>query len=209
MGKRNVMKSLFGHLVMQLTFVKIINHKIIRHVQYDATDAQIVLINCGRVPHICVSKLTNTGSDNGLSPGRRQAIICTNAGILLIGPLGTIFGEISIVIHIFSFNKMHLKMSSGKWRPCCLGLNVLIPIQWILNPTYWWGPVGVAWYESAAVPVWSWIMRHARCQQSQLCDTNNIWAANVTEIQVSSTCKLIMYIYKYQPYSLDSVGFNI
>ena len=28
-------------------------------------------------------------SDNGLSPGRRQAIIWTNAGILLIEPLGT------------------------------------------------------------------------------------------------------------------------
>ena len=28
------------------------------------------------------------GSDNGLSPGRRQAIIWTNAGILLIGSLG-------------------------------------------------------------------------------------------------------------------------
>ena len=29
------------------------------------------------------------GSGNGLSPGRRQAIILTNDGILLIGPLGT------------------------------------------------------------------------------------------------------------------------
>ena len=38
---------------------------------------------------ICVSNLTIIGSDNGLSPDRRQAIICTNAGILLIGPLGT------------------------------------------------------------------------------------------------------------------------
>ena len=28
-------------------------------------------------------KLTNIGSDNGLAPGRRQAIIWTNAGILL------------------------------------------------------------------------------------------------------------------------------
>ena len=30
-----------------------------------------------------------------------------------------------IEIHIFSFKKIHLKMSSGKWRPFCLGLNVL------------------------------------------------------------------------------------
>ena len=34
------------------------------------------------------------GSDNGLSPGRRQAIIWTNTGILLIRPLGTNFSEI-------------------------------------------------------------------------------------------------------------------
>ena len=75
--------------------------------------------------HICVSKLTIIGSDNGLSPGRRQAIIWTNAGILLIGPLGTNFNETSIEIHTFSFKKIHLKLSSGKWRPFCLGLNVL------------------------------------------------------------------------------------
>ena len=75
--------------------------------------------------HICVSKLTTIGSDNGLSPGRRQAIIRTNAGILLIEPLGTNFNEILIKIHIFSFKKIHLKMSSGKWRPFCLGFNVL------------------------------------------------------------------------------------
>ena len=81
------------------------------------------LTHWGWVTHICVSKQTNIGSDNGLSPGRRQAIIWTNAGILLIGPLGTNFSEISIEIHILSFKKMHLKMSSGKWRPFFLGLN--------------------------------------------------------------------------------------
>ena len=40
-----------------------------------------------RVMHICLDNLTIIGSDNGLSPGRCQAIIRTNAGILLIGPL--------------------------------------------------------------------------------------------------------------------------
>ena len=84
-----------------------------------------VLTHWGRVTHICVNKLTIIGSDNGLSPGRRQAIIWTNAGILLIGPLETNFSEILIRIQAFSFKKMHLKMSSGKWRPSCLGLNVL------------------------------------------------------------------------------------
>ena len=83
------------------------------------------LTHWGRVTHICVGKLTIIGSDNGLSPGRRQAIIWTNAGIELIGPLGTNFNEISIGIQKFAFKKMHLKVSSAKWRPCCLGLKVL------------------------------------------------------------------------------------
>ena len=83
------------------------------------------LTHWGQVTHICVSILNIIGSDNGLSPGRRQAIIWTNAGILLIGPLGTNLSEISIEIHIFSFTKIHLKVSFRKWRPFCLGLNVL------------------------------------------------------------------------------------
>ena len=76
--------------------------------------------------HICVGNLTIIGSDNGLSPGRRQAIAWTNVGILIIGPLGTNFSEMLIEIHTFSFKKIHLKMSSGKWRPFCLGLHVII-----------------------------------------------------------------------------------
>ena len=87
-----------------------------------------VLTHWGRVMHICVGKLTIIDSDNGLSPGRGQAIIWTNAGILLIGPLGTNFNEILMGIQIFSFKKMHLKMSSSKWRLFCLGLNVLISL---------------------------------------------------------------------------------
>ena len=84
------------------------------------------LTHWGRVTHICVNKLTVIGSDDGLSPGRRQAIIWANVGILLIGPLGTNFSENSIEILTFSFTKMRLKVSSAKWRPFCLGLNVLI-----------------------------------------------------------------------------------
>ena len=75
-----------------------------------------ILTHWGRVTHLCVGKLTIIGSNNGLSPGRRQAIIRTNAGILSIGPLGTNFSEILIEIYVFSFKKMHMKMSSGKWR---------------------------------------------------------------------------------------------
>ena len=84
-----------------------------------------LITHWGRVKHICVGNLTTIGSDNGLMPGRRQAIICTNAGILLTGPWGRNFSEILIEINIFSFKKMHLKMSSGNWRQFCLSLDVI------------------------------------------------------------------------------------
>ena len=84
---------------------------------------KVELTHWGQVKHICIGKLITIGSDNGLSPGRRQAIIWTNAGILLIGTLGTNFSEIFNQIRIFSFKKMGLIVSSAKWRPFCLGLN--------------------------------------------------------------------------------------
>ena len=83
------------------------------------------LIHWVRLTHICVGKLTIIGSDNGLSPERRQAIIWNNAGIFLIRALGTNLSEILIEIQTFSLKKMHLKMSSGKRRPSCPGLKVL------------------------------------------------------------------------------------
>ena len=96
---------------------------------------QPLLTHWGWVTHICVGKLTIIGSDNGLSPGQCQAIIWTNAGILLIRPLGTNFSQILIGIQTFSFKKMHLKMSSAKWHPFCLGLNVLMNRLW--NEIQW------------------------------------------------------------------------
>ena len=74
------------------------------------------LTHWGRVTHLCVSKLTSIASDNGLSPGRRQAIIWTNAEILLIGPLGTNFNEILIEIHRVHYDVtvMLLSTSPGK-----------------------------------------------------------------------------------------------
>ena len=100
------------------------------------------LTHWGRVTHICVNKLTIIASDNGLSPGRRQAIIWNNDGILLIWPLATNFSEILVAIHSFSFKKMHLKMSSGKWRPFCLGLNVLNTIVTnLMTPLCLWNQV--------------------------------------------------------------------
>ena len=115
-----------------------------------------LLTHWGRVTHICVGNLTIIGPDNGLLPGQRQTIIWTNAGILLIGHLGTIFSEILIGIHTFSFKKMHLKMLSGKWRPSCLGLKVLMVHQqatitvvsvWgSFLTNYFWGPIPPAFF---------------------------------------------------------------
>ena len=83
------------------------------------------LTHWGRVTHICVGNLTIIDSDNGLSPGRRQAVIWTSAGIVLIRSIVTNFSEILSDIQTFLFKKSNLKISSGKWRPFCLGLNVL------------------------------------------------------------------------------------
>ena len=77
----------------------------------------------GRVTHICVNELNSIGSDNGLSPDRCKAVVWADAGILLIGPLGTNRIEIFLEIYTFSSKKIHLKMPSGKWRPFCASLN--------------------------------------------------------------------------------------
>ena len=103
---------------------------------------RVPLTHWGRVTHICVCKLTIIGSDNDLSPERRQAIIWTNAGILLIGPLATNFSEILVEIQTFSLKKVPLKMSSAK---CCsfrLGLNALTHWGLVMHKCWWtWSSV--------------------------------------------------------------------
>ena len=84
------------------------------------------------------------GSGNGLSPVQRQAITWTNAGLLSIGPLGTNFSEIWIKTQKFSFMKMHLNLSSAKWRPFCPGgdeftIHTLRP-EWVWAGL--WGCLG-------------------------------------------------------------------
>ena len=80
------------------------------------------LTHWGWVTHICVGKLTMISSDNGLSPDRRQAIILTNAGILLIGPLGTNFSEILIEIFIQEnvFESVVCESAAILSRPQCV-----------------------------------------------------------------------------------------
>ena len=62
---------------------------------------------------ICIRRLTIIGSDKGLLPSRRQAIIWTNDGILLIQTLVTNISEILIKIYTYSLKKMHLKLLNG------------------------------------------------------------------------------------------------
>ena len=83
--------------------------------------------------HICFSELTPIGSDNSLLPGQHQAIIWTNVELLWMRLQGTYFNEISTKIQTFSFNKMHLYVSSAKWQPFYLSLNVLIDCSLKLN----------------------------------------------------------------------------
>ena len=97
------------------------------------------LTHWGRVMHICIGNLTIIGSDNGLSPGSRQAIIWTNAIIFLSGPFGTNVNQMLIEIQTLSFTKIHLNMSFGKWWPSCLGLNVLTLFDYL--SFYWWQQV--------------------------------------------------------------------
>ena len=105
----------------------------------------------GRVTHICVSKLNIIGSENGLLPGWRQAIIWTNTGILLIWPSGTNFSEMLIEIHTFCIqenaceNVVSEKVATLS-RPQCDNHNVIIWLQghkiyiddMIHNTLWWW-----------------------------------------------------------------------
>ena len=75
--------------------------------------------------HICVGKLTIIGSDKGLSPVRHQAIIWTNAGLLLIRHTGTNFSEILIEIQTFFIQENAFENVVCEMASICLGLNML------------------------------------------------------------------------------------
>ena len=100
--------------------------------------------------HICVSKLTLIGLDNGLSPGRRQVIIWTNAGILLSRTLGTNFSEIWSEIHTFSsrkcFENVVCELASNLSRPQCE-----------------WTPTSIIWHLMTV------LWENSVCWRSSLC----------------------------------------
>ena len=94
----------------------------------------VVPLISARIPLISTRVSTHCQAIGRL--GRRQAIIWTDVGILLNGTLGIYFSEILSEIHTFSFKEIHLKMSSAKRRPFCLGLNVLMEVM-TTSPKHW------------------------------------------------------------------------
>ena len=77
---------------------------------YCCLDIGKLLTHWGWVTHICISKLTIIGSDNGVLNGWHLAIIWTNTGIFLMGTLGTNFSEILSEIDTFSLKKCNWKV---------------------------------------------------------------------------------------------------
>ena len=128
--------------ILNLYIIKWIwKRSLLTHMARIPCKVQLHLAHWGRMTHICVGELAIFGSDNGLSPGRRQAIIWTNAGILSIGPLGTNFSKILIEMQTFSFKKTHLKMSSGKKsailsRPQCVNGLLVYTITGCSSSSY-------------------------------------------------------------------------
>ena len=76
-----------------------------------------------RVMHICGSKLVHHCFQIMGAPAQRHAIIWTNIGLLLIGPLVTKFCEHWIKIQQFLYEERYFKMPSVKWRHFRLVLN--------------------------------------------------------------------------------------
>ena len=137
------------------------------------------------------------GSDNGLAPIRRQAIIWTNAEILLIEPLGTNFSEIQIKIQNFSFMKMHLQMSSGKWRPFCPGGDELMPNDIIVYHV-------ITGLICDIIPKISWhlnvIWYHKQCGINLACMLSCGWSNSTfcsAEEAISVACLVVMVTYPW------------
>ena len=76
--------------------------------------------------HTCISRLTVIGPENGLSPGRHQAIIWTNAGMLLTEPVRTTSVKYNRSSFIFiqenAFENVVSEMESILSRPQCVNV---------------------------------------------------------------------------------------
>ena len=142
------------------------------------------------VTHISVNKLSIIGSDNALSPGQRIAIIWTNAGILLIEPLGTNLSEILIRIHKSSLKKTHLKMLSVKCqsfylRPQCIktviGVSAqIVVIAYHIKQWMWWHTHALITIILSRASEQKWVKRKfyflPTCLQlSSKCHLHSLW----------------------------------
>ena len=96
------------------------------------------LTHWGWVMHILISKLTIISLDNGLSPGRRQAIIWTNVGILLIGPFQWNLNQnLYIFIQENAFENVIRKLRAILYQLQCVNKSIQLlhidvpPLKWI------------------------------------------------------------------------------
>ena len=143
-----------------IVYLSICRHAVDYHIILDCVIASPDLIwLCTKGHLLTYWGLVIFGSDNDLSPGRRQAIIWTDDGIFLIGPVGTNFSEILSEIHIFSFKKKLFKASSAKWRPFCLGLNMLTRQYYIciIRLCDDWFKIWFCW---TPIRLWAWMCNY-------------------------------------------------
>ena len=127
-------------------------------VHIDFSQFVTCLTHWGWLTHICVGKLNIIGLDNGLSPGRCQGIIWTNAEIFLTGPLRTNFNEMLIKIQTFSLQNIRLKMLFSKFCPFGFCLNML-KTKWDrivrINQLYTWKVATPPYMTSGGYTDWS------------------------------------------------------
>ena len=100
------------------------------HIEFCTFDL-LILTHWSRVPHICVSKLIIIGSDNGLSPGRHQAIIWSNADYYYLTLRYTLQWNFNQNWYIFiqenAFENIVWKMSAILSQPQCVTCMVTAP----------------------------------------------------------------------------------
>ena len=137
---------------------------------------KVHLTHWGRVTHICVSKLNIIGSDNGLSPRRRQAIIWTNARILFMRTLGTNFSEILFRNQKFSFKKNALQNVVCEMTSICLGLDELNGPDSALDLA-----TVLAAYVELLIATSAWALRSQSTYYPEECLSNDQGHGNIVE----------------------------
>ena len=121
----------------------------------------------GRVTHICVGKLTIIGSDNGLSPGWRLAIICTKycniVNLTLRNKLQWNFNRNwNIFIQENVFENIVCEMASIMCRPQCV--NILTPSL-----------------QESDLPKVVWHLLSSPSPLAPICQTWSVWSIEVNE----------------------------